>query len=81
MTSGLTMKRVATAVGAVAAVCALGLGGSTAAFAAIQPVDTTCTNNGGHQPGGQQPSCTGSSLTQDTENQNPAGHAPGGQNK
>ena len=50
------------------------------ASAAIKPVDVSCTNNGGHQPGGQQPSCTGGGLTQETENQNPAGHAPPGQN-
>jgi hypothetical protein len=37
---------------------------------------------GGNQPGGQQPSCEGSGLTQDTEteNQNPSGAAPPGQN-
>jgi hypothetical protein len=50
------------------------------AFAKISPVDTSCQNNGGNQPGGQQPSCTGGGLTQNTENQNPAGHAPPGQN-
>lgn len=52
----------------------------TGAFAKIEPANTSCTNNGGHQPGGQQPTCTGSGLTQNTENQNPAGHAPPGQN-
>jgi hypothetical protein len=50
------------------------------AVAKIQPVDTSCTNNGGQQPGGQQPSCTGGGLTQNSENQNPAGQAPPGQN-
>jgi hypothetical protein len=53
--------------------------------AKISPVttDVSCTNGGGNQPGGQQPSCTGSGLTQETEteNQNPAGSAPPGQNK
>jgi len=53
--------------------------------AKISPVttDTGCTNGGGNPPGGQQPSCTGSGLTQETEteNQNPSGAAPPGQNK
>jgi hypothetical protein len=53
--------------------------------AKITPVttDTGCTNGGGNSPGGQQPSCTGSGLTQqtETENQNPSGAAPPGQNK
>jgi hypothetical protein len=57
----------------------------TPAFAAIKPVttDTSCTNGGGNQPGGQQPTCSGSGLTQqqETENQNPSGAAPPGQNK
>ena len=53
----------------------------TGAFAAITPVDTACTNNGGQTPNGQQPSCTNENgLTQQSENQNPAGHAPPGQN-
>jgi hypothetical protein len=52
----------------------------TPALAAITPTDTSCTNGGGNQPGGQQPSCTGGGLTQQTENQNPAGNAPPGQN-
>jgi hypothetical protein len=55
------------------------------AYAKIHSVttDTSCTNGGGNEPGGQQPSCHGSGLTQntDTENQNPAGSAPPGQNK
>jgi hypothetical protein len=50
------------------------------AYAKITSEDTSCTNGGGNEPGGQQPSCKGSGLTQNTENQNPAGHAPPGQN-
>ncbi|MFI6561337.1 hypothetical protein [Streptomyces sp. NPDC050534] len=80
MTAKLTARRFATALGAGAAVIALGLGGATAAQAKITPVDTSCTNNGGHQPGGQQPTCTGGGLTQNSDNENPAGHAPPGQN-
>ncbi len=53
---------------------------ATPVAAKIQPVDTSCTNNGGQQPGGQQPSCQGAGLTQQSENQNPAGKAPPGQN-
>ena len=49
--------------------------------AKISSVDTSCTNGGGNQPGGQQPSCQGEGLTQETENQNPAGSAPPGQNR
>jgi hypothetical protein len=52
-----------------------------AAFAKITPVDTSCENNGGQFPPGQQPSCHGGGLNQNTENQNPAGFAPPGQNK
>jgi hypothetical protein len=61
----------------------IGLAVSTAvgANAAISPVDISCTNPAGHQPGGQQPSCDGAAHEQESENQNPAGHAPGGHNK
>ena len=51
------------------------------AMAKISNVDTSCTNGGGNEPGGQQPSCTGGGLTQNSENQNPSGSAPPGQNK
>jgi hypothetical protein len=51
------------------------------AYAKISATDTSCTNAGGNQPGGQQPTCTGGGLTQETENQNPSGAAPPGQNK
>jgi hypothetical protein len=48
-----------------------------------ETTDTGCTNSGGNSPGGQQPSCTGGGLTQETEteNVNPSGSAPPGQNK
>jgi hypothetical protein len=75
------MKRFAAAALVVATA---GFGGLVVnmggASAAIKPVDISCTNGGGQQPTGQQPSCTGGGLTQDSENQNPAGHAPAGHN-
>ncbi|MGC0332387.1 hypothetical protein RKD23_005377 [Streptomyces sp. SAI-170] len=80
MTTRPTVKRLVTALGAGAAVCALSLGGATVADAKIQPVDTQCSNNGGQTPKGQQPTCTGGGLNQETENQNPSGFAPPGQN-
>ena len=51
------------------------------AEAKITEEDVSCTNAGGNQPGGQQPSCQGGGLTQESENQNPSGAAPPGQNK
>ena len=59
---------------------ALTMSFSGVAFAKIQSVDTACTNKGGNQAGGQQPSCKGAGQTQETENQNPSGKAPPGQN-
>jgi hypothetical protein len=53
---------------------------ATPVAAKINNVPTSCTNQGGQQPGGQQPSCQGAGLTQQSENQNPAGKAPPGQN-
>jgi hypothetical protein len=80
------MNKQKTLFAIVAIVAALGLAAATiatsnSAYAKISETDTSCTNGGGNQPGGQQPSCTGSGLTQQTENQNPAGSAPPGQNK
>jgi hypothetical protein len=54
---------------------------ATPVQAKITEQDTSCTNQGGQQPGGQQPTCQGGGLTQETENQNPSGAAPPGQNK
>jgi hypothetical protein len=54
---------------------------ATPVAAKIQAVDTSCTNGGGNQPRGQQPTCSGEGLTQERENQNPSGAAPPGQNK
>lgn len=54
--------------------------GAGVASAKITPVNTSCENNGGQMPGGQQPNCKGGGLTQNSENQNPAGKAPPGQN-
>jgi hypothetical protein len=41
----------------------------------------SCTNGGGNQPGGQQPTCKGEGLTQNPAKPatNPSGHAPPGQ--
>jgi hypothetical protein len=78
-----------TIVAIVAVVAAVGLAAiiatSNPAYAAIssQTTNTGCTNGGGNSPGGQQPTCTGGGLTQQstTENVNPSGSAPPGQNK
>ncbi len=54
----------------------------TSASAKITPAQPpSCENQGGQQPPGQQPTCTGSGLTQNppTPATNPAGHAPPGQ--
>jgi hypothetical protein len=71
-------KRIALLFAAVVMALTMSFGG--VAFAKITSVDTACTNNGGNQAGGQQPTCNNNGQTQETENQNPAGHAPGGHN-
>jgi hypothetical protein len=79
------MKNQKTIFAIIAIVAAVGLAATVAtsnlAYAKISSADTSCTNGGGNQPGGQQPTCTGGGLTQETENQNPSGSAPPGQNK
>lgn len=72
----MTKKRIGAAVATVAASLALGVGPAVMASAAITPA--SCTNGGGQTPPGQQPTCTGSGLTQNPAT-NPAGHAPPGQ--
>jgi hypothetical protein len=83
-----SIRKIGTPTLAIAFALALGVLATsmgTPASAKITPVttDVSCTNQGGNQPGGQQPSCEGQGLTQqtETENQNPAGSAPPGQNK
>jgi hypothetical protein len=78
-THNVTVAVVAVAI-AVALATAVAPVVMTSASAKISTVDTSCTNGGGNQPGGQQPVCQGGGLTQQSENQNPAGNAPPGQN-
>ncbi len=74
------MKRIITVLAVALVMVAMVVATAMPAFAKIQPVDTSCTNNGGKQPGGQQPTCQGGGLDQQSENQNPSGKAPPGQN-
>jgi hypothetical protein len=69
------------AILAVVGIAAIATATINLAYAKIKSTDTSCSNGGGNEPGGQQPTCTGGGLTQNTENQNPAGSAPPGQNK
>jgi hypothetical protein len=74
------MKNQKTVFVIIAIAAAVGLAATVAttnlAYAKISP--PSCTNNGGQQPGGQQPVCHGQGLTQQPAT-NPAGHAPPGQ--
>jgi hypothetical protein len=86
MTANIKKVSVLAAVAAaVAMALAIAPAFVTSASAKItsETTDTSCTNGGGNEPGGQQPSCTGGGLTQNTEttNVNPSGSAPPGQNK
>jgi ABC-type microcin C transport system permease subunit YejB len=71
-------KRITLLIAALMMALTMSFGG--VAFAKITPVDTACTNNGGNQAGGQQPTCNNQGQTQESENQNPAGAAPPGHN-
>ena len=77
----MNIKTTIAIFAAVAIIAAIAPSFMTHASAKINSVDTSCTNGGGNQPGGQQPTCTGGGLTQESENQNPAGSPPPGQNK
>jgi hypothetical protein len=72
-------KRISLLIAALMLALSMSFGG--VAFAKIAEVDTACTNNGGNQAGGQQPTCNNQGQTQESENQNPSGAAPPGQNK
>jgi hypothetical protein len=70
-------KRILLLVTALVMALMMAFGGMS--FAKISSVNTSCSSNGTNPPG-QQPTCQGGGLTQNTENQNPSGHAPPGQN-
>ena len=75
------VRRIAVSLAVTGGLASAGLVvAAPSAFAKITPVDVSCDNKGGNQPGGQQPTCTGGGLDQNSENQNPAGNAPGGHN-
>ena len=80
--SKATLAFVVCGIALAAAIAPLFMNQASAKITS-ETTDTGCTNGGGNSPGGQQPSCAGSGLTQETEteNVNPSGSAPPGQNK
>ena len=73
-------RRITMLIMAAMLALTMALGGAGAVSAKITQVDTGCETRGGGEPGGQQPTCKGGGLEQQTENQNPSGKAPPGQN-
>ena len=74
MNTKITFSIIAFAL--VASTLTVVLNSDNIALAKISP--KSCENAGGNQPGGQQPNCKGSGLTQNPAT-NPAGQAPPGQ--